>query len=69
MGEEVGEEVGEAVDMGEGMGEAVDMDEGMGVRARRAARQKGSSTGLEVGCNLQRTFQHWRSAPADCCGA
>ena len=35
MGEEVGEE----------MGEAVDMDEGMGVRARRAARQKGSSFG------------------------
>ena len=35
MGEEVGEEVGEAVHMGEGMG----------VRARRAARQKGSSTG------------------------
>ena len=45
MGEEVGEEMGEAVDMGEGMGEAVDMDEGMGVRARRAARQKGSSFG------------------------
>ena len=45
MGEEVGEEMGEAVDMGEGMGEAVDMDEGMGVRARRAARQKGSSCG------------------------
>ena len=35
MGEEVGEEVGEAVHMGEGMG----------VRARRAARQKGSSFG------------------------
>ena len=35
MGEEVGEE----------MGETVDMDEGMGVRARRAARQKGSSFG------------------------
>ena len=33
------------MDMGEGMGEAVDMDEGMGVRARRAARQKGSSFG------------------------
>ena len=45
MVEEVGEEMGEAVDMGEGMGEAVDMDEGMGVRARRAARQKGSSFG------------------------
>ena len=38
------------------------------VRSRRTARQKGSSSGLEVGCNYQQTFQHWRSAPADCCG-
>ena len=37
-------------------------------RTRRTARQKGSSTGLEVGCNFQQCFQHWRSAPADCCG-
>ena len=34
------------------------------VRTRRTARQKGSSTGLEVGCNLQPTFQLWRSAAA-----
>ena len=37
-------------------------------RTRRTARQKGSSTGLEVGCNFQQCFQHWRSPPADCCG-
>ena len=37
------------------------------VRSRRTARQKGTSTGLEVGCNFQQCFQRWRDAPADCC--